>query len=311
MTDNDPALETTGLSKRYRRKWGLQDCSFSLPRGKVAGLVGPNGAGKSTLLRMAGGLSRPTSGSVEVFGRPAASQTPAVLERVAYLDQERPMYRSWRVDEILHLGAAMNPRFDMAGARSHLADLEIDPRSRVRELSVGQQAQVALALCLGKRADLLLLDEPAAALDPLARTQLMSMLLAAVADSGTTVLLSSHAVGDLASLCDHIIILSSSRVQLAGDLGRVLEEHRVLTGPRSDLSEAPPGVSVVHAASTERQSTWLVRSDRPIRSPRWTIAEPSLEEVVLGYLRARPGAVPADEAVAEPSTLGDRVGMRS
>jgi ABC-2 type transport system ATP-binding protein len=173
MSDTTAALEANGLGKRYRTKWGLKDCTLSLPSGRVAALVGPNGSGKSTLLRMAAGITRPTTGDIRVFGRSPQHQRVEALTRIGYLDQERPLYKTFKVSEMLRMGRELNPRWDDSSARSYLGDLGIALDARVGRLSVGQQAQVAVTLCIAKRPDLLLLDEPVAALDPLARSQLM------------------------------------------------------------------------------------------------------------------------------------------
>jgi ABC-2 type transport system ATP-binding protein len=226
MNDTATVIATSGLSKRYGRTWGLQDCTFNLPRGRIAALVGPNGSGKSTLLRMAAGITRPSAGEIRVLGSSPLEQPRDVLARIGYLDQERPLYKTFRVSEMLRVGKELNRRWDDAKAHEYLEDLGIPLASRIGKLSVGQQAQVSLTLCLAKRPELLLLDEPVAALDPLARSQLMQVLLGSVTDEGTTVLLSSHALADLDVVCDYLIILSSSRVLLAGDL----ESLRALLG---------------------------------------------------------------------------------
>jgi ABC-2 type transport system ATP-binding protein len=171
------ALETSGLGKRYGHTWGLEDCTFRLPAGRIAALVGPNGAGKSTLLRMAAGITLPTAGEVRIFGHSPQEQTVEVLRQIGYLDQERPLYRSFRVEEMLRFGQKLNPTWDDSAARGYLAELDIPLEEKVRNLSVGQQAQVALTMCLAKRPALLLLDEPVAALDPVARKGLMHVLL--------------------------------------------------------------------------------------------------------------------------------------
>jgi ABC-2 type transport system ATP-binding protein len=292
MTQTDAALETSGLGKRYRRTWGLQDCSFTLPAGRVAALVGPNGAGKSTLLRMAAGITRPSSGLVRVLGHSPQEQRVEVLRRVGYLDQERPLYRSFRVEETLRIGREINPEWDDGLARSYLSHLGIDLSRRIRQLSIGQQAQVALTMCLAKHPELLLLDEPVAALDPLARQELMSVLLEAVVDGGATVLLSSHALADVEAVCDYIIILSASRVLLADDMERVLAGHRLLVGGRRTMFDPPPGCVLISTTHTERQSNWLVRSVDTITDPSWQVIEPTLEEIVLAYLREKPAGRP-------------------
>jgi ABC-2 type transport system ATP-binding protein len=290
------AVETLGLSKRYGRTWALQDCSFRLPRGRIAGLVGPNGAGKSTLLRMLAGLSIPSSGEMSVLGRPPRSQSADVLARIGYLDQERPLYRGFRVAEMVRFGRELNPRWDDARARRHLDDLGISPGSRIGRLSGGQQAQVALTMCLAKRPELLLLDEPVAALDPLARDDLMHILLQSVVDDGATVLLSSHAVADLATVCDYVIILSASRVQLAGELDNVLASHWMLIGPSGAASPAPDA-AVISSVTAGRQTTMIVRTRStatglPVTDPAWEMIQPSLEEIVVAYLRQRAPGLP-------------------
>jgi ABC-2 type transport system ATP-binding protein len=296
MSTAAAAVETLGLGKRYGRTWGLQDCSFGLPPGRIAGLVGPNGAGKSTLLRMLAGISAPTVGEMNVLGRPPGIQSAEVLARIGYLDQERPLYRGFRVSEMLRFGRELNPRWDDARARRHLDDLAISPGARVGRLSGGQQAQVALTMCLAKRPELLLLDEPVAALDPLARDDLMHILLESVVDDGTTVLLSSHAVADLATVCDYVIILSASRVQLAGELDDVLASHWMLIGPSGAASPAPDA-AVISSVTTGRQTTMIVRTGHkamglPVTDPAWEVIEPTLEEIVLAYLRQRAPGLP-------------------
>ncbi len=287
MSESAPALETAGLGKRYGRKWALEDCSFRVPTGRIAALVGPNGAGKSTLLRMAAGITKPTAGDVRVFGRSPQKQTVAVLRQIGYLDQERPLYRSFRVAEMLRFGEKLNPDWYDAAARSYLDALEIPTTSKVGKLSVGQQAQVALTMCLAKRPALLLLDEPVAALDPVAREGLMHILLRSVVDDNTTVVLSSHAVADLATICDYVIILSASRVYVADDLDYVLASHRLLMASSEQAPALPPGVVVVSTGSSERQTNVLVRVEQPVTDPSWRVVEPTLEEIVIAYLREK------------------------
>lgn len=306
MSGTAAALETVGLGKRYGRTWGVRDCSFALPPGRVAGLVGPNGSGKSTLLRMAAGITRPTTGEVRVFGHSHSNQTVEVLRRVGYLDQERPLYRSFKVSEMLRFGERLNPGWDAPAAARYLTELGIPSDSRVGRLSVGQQAQVALTMCIAKRPELLLLDEPVAALDPVAREGLMQILLRAVVEDGTTVLLSSHAIADLATVCDFVIILSASRVHVADDLEYVLASHRLLVGPH-DSGGAPPGAVVVSTTHAERQTNLLVRVDEPIRDPGWRVVEPTLEEIVIAYLRGGGGAGNSPPASSQGAVLvGDR-----
>jgi ABC-2 type transport system ATP-binding protein len=292
------AVQTSGLGKRYGRSWGLLDCSFRLPQGRVAALVGPNGAGKSTLLRMLAGISTPSAGELSVLGRSPRTQRAEILARIGYLDQTRPLYQGFRVSEMLRFGRELNPRWDEARARHHLDELAIGLQSRIGSLSGGQQAQVALTMCLAKRPELLLLDEPVAALDPLARDDVMHILLQAVVDDGATVLISSHAIADLATVCDYVIILSASRVQLADELDNVLASHRMLVGPTGTTPVLPGSAAVVSSVTTGRQHTMIVRTGSPVTDPGWQVVEPTLEEIVIAYLRAR----------SRPAARADRPG---
>ncbi len=294
------ALEARGLGRRYRSKWGLRHCDLSVPAGSVTGLVGPNGAGKTTLLRMAAGLARPTEGTVSVFGEPVRPNGTAHLGRMGYLDQLHPMYRRFRVEEMLTVGRRLNIEWDDEAAHRWIDELGIPLRARIRQLSGGQQAQVALAVCLAKRADLLLLDEPVANLDPLARMRLLQVLMGTVADRGTTVLLSSHIISELEPVCDHLIIMSSSTVQVAAPIDELLAGHRLLTGPAGD----PPSIDgqVISLVQTPRQTSVLVRGTAPQPGPGWEVLEPNLEEVVVAYL-ANPGSTMTDATVDPPPGL--------
>ena len=222
------AIETNELSKRYRRASALTECTVTVPEGRVCALIGPNGAGKTTLLRILAGLVRPSAGTASVLDGPPR-QDPAFLADIGFLAQEIPLYRNFTADDHLRVGAHLNPRWDAALARTRLAELRIPLDRRVGRLSGGQRAQVALALTLAKRPRLLLLDEPFAALDPLARRDFLAALTSAVTDAAgrLTIVLSSHLVSDLERVCDHLILLSGSRVQLAGDIDTLLAEHRV------------------------------------------------------------------------------------
>jgi len=222
------AVETHELSKRYRRASALTECTVTVPEGRVCALIGPNGAGKTTLLRILAGLVRPSAGTASVLdGKPR--QDAAFLADIGFLAQEIPLYRSFTAEDHIRAGAHLNPRWDAALARTRLAELRIPLDQRVGKLSGGQRAQVALALTLAKRPRLLLLDEPFAALDPLARRNFLAALTSAVTDAAgrLTVVLSSHLVNDLERVCDHLILLAGSRVQLAGDIDTLLAEQRV------------------------------------------------------------------------------------
>ncbi|HEV2237720.1 MAG TPA: ABC transporter ATP-binding protein [Ktedonobacterales bacterium] len=278
-------LETTHLSKRYGRgTWALQDCTLALPAGRVAALVGPNGAGKTTLLHLSAGLLEPTAGNVRVFGLSPLEQPKATLPRLGLLAQDHPLYLGFSVADLLTLGRKLNPRWDDALGRARMHKLGIPLNRPAGKLSGGQQAQVALVLALAKRPELLLLDEPLASLDPLARREFLRTLMDAVAESGMTVLLSSHIIGDLERVCDHLIILAASHVQLMGDIQEIVRTHKRLIGPRQDASAVASVHTIIEASHTDRQTTLLVRVNGHLFDPSWEVQDVSLEDIVLGYL---------------------------
>jgi ABC-2 type transport system ATP-binding protein len=276
-------LKARGLGKRYRRRWALSDCTLEIPAGHVTGLVGPNGAGKTTLLSLAVGLLAPTSGTIEVCGgRPAADA--AQLAKVGFVAQDTPTYPGLSIADHLRLGARLNPRWDDAVARSRIERLGLDPAQKAGRLSGGQRAQLALTLGLAKRPELLILDEPVASLDPLARREFLQVLMEAVAEHDVSVLLSSHVVSDLERVCDHVVVLVDSQVRVEGDVESLLESHLRLTGPRRDMGTLPADQHVVSASHTDRQSTLVVRTDAPVLDPSWTISRLGLEDLVLAYM---------------------------
>ena len=287
------ALEADGLGKRYGRRWALSGCTLEVPAGYVAGLVGPNGAGKTTLLHLAVGLIEPSDGSIAVLGEEVAA-TPAQLGRVGFVAQETPLYPSLSVADHLRLGAALNPGWDAALAQARIARLGLDDGQRAGTLSGGQRAQLALTLAIAKRPELLVLDEPVASLDPLARREFLQGLMEFTAEHTVSVLLSSHLVADLERVCDYLILLAEGRVQLTGEVDELLATHRRLIGPRRDSARMPARQEIIEEAHTDRQSTMLVRTDDPIIDPTWTVEEVSLEDIVLAYM-GRPGgdAAPA------------------
>ena len=251
------ALTTTDLGKRYGTRWALRECGLDLPAGSVTALVGPNGAGKTTLLQLAAGLVRPTTGSVAVFDEPAPAESPRTLAQLGFVAQDHPTYRRFRVGDLLRMGAALNDGWDQAMAERRLADLGIPLGRRAGQLSGGQQAQVALALALAKRPRLLMLDEPVASLDPLARREFMETLMALVADDDLTVLLSSHNVAELERVCDHLVVITGGRVQLAGHIDDLLGDHQVLTGPNGHV---PQGPDVIHVDQADRHAHVVTRT---------------------------------------------------
>jgi ABC-2 type transport system ATP-binding protein len=287
------ALEAVDLAKRYGRRRALTDCTLTVPQGHVVGLVGPNGAGKTTLLQLAVGLLQPTSGSISVLGgRPGSGREQ--LGRVGYVAQEAPVYARLSVADHLRLGAKLNPTWEPELAVRRIAQLGLDPAQDAGRLSGGQRAQLALTLAVAKRPELLVLDEPVASLDPLARREFLQSLMEHIAEHGTSVILSSHLVGDLERVCDYVIVLAGSRVQIAGELDEVLGTHYRMTGPRGDPAETVAAPDVIQARHTERQSSAIVRSTVPVDAAGWDVEPLDLEDVVLAYMARASGGRSAD-----------------
>jgi ABC-2 type transport system ATP-binding protein len=277
------ALHATGLGKRYRQRWALRDCSLQIPEGKVAGLVGPNGAGKTTLLHLAVGLLAPDAGTVTVLdGQPASG--PAQLARVGFVAQDTPVYAGLSVADHLRFGAHLNPGWDAGYAAKRIERLGLDPGQRAGKLSGGQRAQLALTLAIAKRPRLLILDEPVASLDPLARREFLQDLMEAVAEHEVSVILSSHLVSDLERVCDYLVVLAASRVQIAGDVDALIASHHRLIGPRRDPASLPSDQLVIQASHTDRQSTLIVQTRHPVLDPAWTVEQLNLEDLVLAYM---------------------------
>ena len=289
-------IETSDLGKRYGKSWALRDCTLTVPAGHLAALVGPNGAGKSTLMNMTAGLTVPTSGTATVLGgHPAGS--PAGLNGVAFVAQDAPVYRNLSAGDMLHLTRNLNQRFDTPFARARLADLGIPLKKKAGKLSGGQQSQLALTLALARRPRLLILDEPLAALDPLARQDFLAAVMTAMTDDGVSVLLSSHQVAELERVADFLIVLSRARLQVAGEVDDLLAGHRLLTGPTGEADEYGSRLTVVQTRRGDAQTHLLVRTSETAAPapPGWESHQVSLEEVVMAYLRS-PG-------VSEPTPL--------
>jgi ABC-2 type transport system ATP-binding protein len=278
------ALETQRLGRRYGSQWALRDCTLQIPRGSVTALVGPNGAGKTTLLRMAVGLTRLSAGSVRVLGLDPHTNAAEALPRVGFLAQEHPLYGGFTVEEMLRVGRKLNQSWDDEAARDRIHELGLPLKKKVRRLSGGQRAQIALTLALAKRPELLLLDEPVASLDPLARREFLQSVLEAVAEHELTVVLSSHILAELERACDHLVILAAGRTQLAGSIDEIVAAHRLLTGPRDAADDVIRVHEVVRESHVERQTTLLVRANGHVYDSRWTVHELDLEEIVLAYL---------------------------
>jgi ABC-2 type transport system ATP-binding protein len=299
------AIETSELTKRYRKVTALSDCTITVPQGRISALVGPNGAGKTTLLRLLSGLAAATAGQAVVLGG-TPRQDPAYLAEIGFLAQDIPLYRRLTARDHIGMGAHLNPSWDGASVRSRLDGLRIPLDQRVGTLSGGQRAQVALALTLAKRPRLLLLDEPLAALDPLARRSFLAALAEAAAGGDLTIVLSSHLIADIERVCDHLILLASSRVQLCGDIETVLAEHRILVGPRKDITAIAHTHTIVREDTTPRQTTLLVKLNGAVIDPAWTVEEPNLEEIVLGYMSQDADAGAGPEAARLSAIGGDR-----
>jgi ABC-2 type transport system ATP-binding protein len=254
-------IQTRGLVKQFRRVTALSDCDVTVPEGRICALIGPNGAGKTTLLRLLSGLARPTAGEMSVLGSPPR-QDPAFLAEVGYLAQEIPLYRRFTAEEHISIGAHLNRRWDAALVRDRLKSLKIPLDRAAGSLSGGQRAQLALTLTLAKKPRLVLLDEPVAALDPLARRHFLATMADAVAGDGLTVVLSSHLVADMERVVDHLI----------------------LVGPRQDTAAIARTHTIVQAVHTPRQTTLLIRGNAPVIDPAWESSGVGLEEMVLAYM---------------------------
>ncbi|MFB7664541.1 ABC transporter ATP-binding protein [Kitasatospora sp. NPDC056138] len=297
------ALEADGLGKRYRRGWALRNCSFRLPAGRICAMVGPNGAGKSTLLSIAAHLLMPTEGTVEVFGRPLDAAENR--DRIGYVAQDKPLYSGFTVAETLRLGRDLNPGWDQAKAEAVLAGGRFPRSARIGSLSGGQRTRVSLAVALGKQPDLLILDEPMSDLDPVARHELMGLLMAEAAERGTTVLMSSHVVAELEDACDYLVLLADGKVLLAGDIEELLDAHLLVTAAVAEdgtPAELAPH-QVIETRRSGRQLTALVRPRGPLPGS-WHAETPTLEELLLAHLRASGApALLTDEA--RPAVAGE------
>src|ERR1700757_566104 len=288
-------IEADHLGKHYRGTWALRECTLAIPAGHVAALVGPNGAGKTTLLNLAVGMLAPTAGTIEVLGgRPAGS--PAALDGIAFVAQDTPLYKNLSAADMLHLTRNLNHRFDQSYAQARLAELGIPVKRKAGKLSGGQQAQLALTLALARRPGLLVLDEPVAMLDPVARHDFMASVMTAMAADGVSVVLSSHVLSELERVADYLILMSRGRVQLAGEVDDLLASHRLLTGPAAEADRYAERLSVVHTSRGGAQAHLLVRAtaDEPV-PPGWEAHPVGLEELALPSLRERPIVLPGPE----------------
>src|SRR5580704_4186735 len=279
-------IEARGVGKCYGGNWALRECTLAIPAGHVAALVGPNGAGKTTLLNLAVGLAVPTAGTITVLGgRPAGSD--AALDGIAFVAQDTPLYKNLSAADMLHMTRNLNRRFDDGYARTRLDELGIPLKRKAGEMSGGQQTQLALTLALARRPQLLVLDEPMAMLDPLARHDFMAAVMTAVADDGVSVILSSHVLAELERVADYLVLLSDGSVQVSGEVDDLLASHQVLTGPAAEAGAYAQRLNVVHVRRGEAQAHLLVRTDGTTAPmpPGWEAHPVSLEELTLAYMR--------------------------
>jgi ABC-2 type transport system ATP-binding protein len=294
-------IEASGLGKRYGGTWALRECTLAFPAGHVAALAGPNGAGKTTLLNLATGLTAPSAGTVTVLGGRVPG-SPAALDGIAFVAQDTPLHKNLSAADMLHLTRNLNRRFDQGYAQARLGELGIPLKRKAGRLSGGQRAQLALTLALARRPRLLVLDEPVAMLDPVARHDFMATVLAAAAADGVSVVLSSHVLAELERVASYLILLSRGRVQLAGPVDDLLASHRMLTGPAAE-AEGYTERPVVYLQRSEAEARLLVRAgmDAPV-PPDWAARPVGLEELALAYLR-EPGAAAAPPEAGESSGL--------
>lgn len=289
----ESAVTCSRMGVRYGPRWALRDCTVDVPAGCVVAVVGSNGAGKSSLLRAVTGLQRCTEGRVELFERLFDRDDASQLALVGYVSQRKALYRRFRIAEMLRFGAALNPGWDNDFARSRINYLGLDPKRRIDDLSGGEHTQVALTIALAKRPRLLVLDEPLADLDPLARHEVLGTLMADVAERGITVLMSSHIVGELETACDRLVVLRDGRVVLAGDVDEITARHRAVTGPADGLTRLASQALIVDHEVRGGSASALIASHGALTflDPRWQQHPTALDRVVLGYLHNRPAPV--------------------
>jgi ABC-2 type transport system ATP-binding protein len=279
------AIETRNLGKRYRDTWALQDCTLAIPAGHIVALVGPNGAGKTTLLHCAVGLCIPTTGTISILGGIVAGSQDA-LDQVGFVAQDSPLHKHLTVASMVEITQNLNERFSSAQAKERLKSLDIPLRRKVGKLSGGQQAQLALTLSLARSPSLLVLDEPLARLDPLARHAFMAVVMSAVAETNISVLFSSHVISELERVADYLILLNGGQLQVAGVIDDIMATHKVLTGPAHDLDRAGQGLTVIETQQAGRHAQMIIRSPMRTDLPDgWEASQASLEELVLAYLR--------------------------
>jgi ABC-2 type transport system ATP-binding protein len=278
-------IETTALGRRYGSTWALRDCTLAVPEGRLVALVGPNGAGKSTLLNLVMGLASPSAGQVTVLGDLPAGSI-AALDGIGFVAQDMPLYRGLSVADMIHLTRNLNREFDDTYAHRRLADFGINDKQKAGKLSGGQRAQLALTLALARHPKLLVLDEPTAPLDPVARHDFMATVMTAMADDGVSVVLSSHLLSELERVADHLVLISEGRVRIDGAVDDLVAQHRVLV-TQVGRESSPPDWEVIESSSAGSQTTQLVRLPSP-DAPLPVGCEArsvGIEELAMAYLR--------------------------
>jgi ABC-2 type transport system ATP-binding protein len=272
-----PALAAHGLTKRYGNgTTALSELDIAVPEGSITALVGPNGAGKSTLMKAWIGFERPTQGKVTILGIDPWRQRAQALKRVGYVPQSPALYQELSVADHLEIARALRPSFDRASALARLADLQIPPSKRAGALSGGQQAQVCLAIALGTCAEVLILDEPLASLDPLARREFLTVMSDDVRRRGATAVLSSHVISDIVQACDRLVVLTGGRKRLDADIAEILRAYVVR--PASDQRKDAPLTFL--GETGQRQQLVRVAGGNQEGEGR----PATLEEVVISHL---------------------------
>jgi ABC-2 type transport system ATP-binding protein len=291
-------IESSGLGVSYGETWALRDCTLSVPSGRIVALVGSNGAGKTTLLHCLVGLCKPTTGEISVLEGVAPGSAPA-RKRIAFVAQDAPLYRHLPVRKMLAVTGELNSRFDEEEAASRLRSLGVRLDRRVGNLSGGQHAQLAMTLALARHPDLLVLDEPLAKLDPVARHDVMELIVSHVAEGNLSVVFSSHVVSELELVADYLILLADGRVLMADHIDRLLSQHVVINAPSSVADDLVRTFSVIAMQHSSGRTHLLVRApvSRELASD-WELSEASLDEIVLAYLRN-----PSAYAAPDPLTV--------
>jgi ABC-2 type transport system ATP-binding protein len=283
LTPADACLRTEGLGKRYGDRWALRDVTLTVPTGRVVALVGENGAGKSTLMEICLGFRRPTNGGLHILGSPMPADGDRVRPMIGFVAEDHPLYENLSVSQILEYGRLMNPEWDAPYAAGRLNRLGVAGGQAVRQLSGGQRAQVALTLALAKRPRLLVLDEPVARVDPLARQAFYSQLSDEVRARGLSVIISSHILAELTGVADHIILLSHGKKVLDGPVADLAADHRILV-LRSVDPRPLAGKGVVASLEGEPPRLLVRRTEFTGEMAGREGRAPTLEELALGYL---------------------------